>query len=133
MNKWFAVLVPCLVLGLVAAGCGSSSKKDTGSKPAPAEKPAGGSAGGGGPTVAVTMKNIQFMPKNVTVKAGGTIKWTNNDQVTHTVTKTSGPGAQFDSGNVNQGATFEQKFDTAGTIKYTCTIHPTQTGAVTVK
>ena len=79
------------------------------------------------------MKDIQFVPTDVTVYAGTTITWTNSDQVAHTVTKEGGPGADFDSGNVDPGATFEQTFDGPGTVDYVCTIHPGQTGTVTVK
>ena len=74
------------------------------------------------------MKDIQFVPKDVTVKAGTTITWTNSDQVPHTVTKEGGPGADFDSGNVDPGATFEQTFDEPGKVDYVCTIHPGQAG-----
>ena len=67
------------------------------------------------------------------VKAGGTITWTNEDSFAHTVTKGSGPGAKFDSGTVDGGGTFKHKFDTAGKIDYVCTIHPNQTGTITVE
>ena len=32
-----------------------------------------------------------------------------------------------------QGDTFTQKFDAPGTIDYVCTIHPQQTGTITVE
>ncbi|MBA3298786.1 MAG: cupredoxin domain-containing protein, partial [Thermoleophilaceae bacterium] len=80
-----------------------------------------------------SMKDIKFVPMDVTVKAGGTIKWTNDDSIVHTVTKTNGPGAKFDSGNVSGGETFEQKFEERGKIDYFCTIHPQQTGTITVE
>ncbi len=79
------------------------------------------------------MKDTRFVPMNVTVSVGGTIKWTNDDPIPHTVTKGSGPGPKFDSGTVDEGGTFEQKFDTAGTIDYVCKIHPNQTGSITVE
>lgn len=132
MKKWSALLLSCIVAGLVSAGCGSDDENDNGSaqtaeKPAeqPAEKPSG--------TVAVSMKNTLFVPMDVKVKAGGTIRWTNDDSFAHTVTKTSGPGPRFDSGTVNGGGTFERKFDQAGTLDYVCKIHPNQTGSITVE
>ncbi len=132
MKKWFAALMSCLALGLVA-GCGSDDKKDSGSAKT-TEQPAGKPASpGGGGAVAVSMKNTQFVPMEVTVKRGGTITWTNNDSFPHTVTKESGPGARFDSGTVDGAGTFKQKFDKAGTIDYVCTIHPNQTGTITVE
>lgn len=139
MNRWLALLVACLALGLVAAGCGSDDDEDGGSAQTTEQPPqsdtaepaTGGAAAGD--TTAVSMKDIEFVPMDVTVKAGATIKWTNDDSITHTVTKTGGPGKEFDSGNVAGGGTFEQTFDTPGKIDYVCTIHPQQTGTITVR
>jgi plastocyanin len=141
MTKWLAVLCTLLALGLVATGCGSSNKKSSstssggGAKAkAPAKKPA--AAATGGKTVKVSMKNIQFSPKSLTVKKGTTVEWTNDESVNHDVTKTGGPGAKFSSGtgNLAQGDTYKQTFNTAGTIKYVCTVHaPGMSGTITVK
>jgi len=79
------------------------------------------------------MQDIEYVPKEVTVKKGGTVTWTNSDSVTHTVTKQGGPGPEFDSGNMEVDATFKQKFDAAGKVDYVCTIHPNQTGTITVE
>src|SRR5581483_7022633 len=37
-------------------------------------------------SVAVTMQGFAFLPSNVTVTAGGSVTWTNNDRTTHTAT-----------------------------------------------
>ncbi len=137
MNKWIALLLCVLAVGLVAAGCGGDDDEGEGGSAQTAEEPAdtsggtGGAAAGG--TVRVGMREIEYVPKDVKVKAGGTVRWTNSDSVTHTVTKEGGPGPKFDSGNMAVGATFEQKFDTPGKVDYVCTIHPNQTGTVTVE
>jgi len=78
------------------------------------------------------MENTTYVPMEVEVPLGGTIVWTNNDPFPHTVTKESGPGAQFDSGDVAGGETFEHTFDAAGEIPYLCEIHPNQTGTISV-
>ncbi|MBA3299463.1 MAG: cupredoxin domain-containing protein [Thermoleophilaceae bacterium] len=131
MNRWLSLSLSCLALGLLVAGCGGDDEGDGGGGQT-AEQPAETSpATSGG--VTVSMKDIKFVPMDVTVKAGGTIKWTNDDSIVHTVTKTSGPGAKFDSGNVSGGETFEQKFEETGKIDYFCTIHPQQTGTITVE
>jgi plastocyanin len=112
------------VLALAAfAGCGSSSKTTS----TQATRATGGSSGG---VVAVSMKTIQFVPKNVTAKVGQKITWTNDDPVAHTVTAQR--GADFDSGTVNSGGTFSFTPKKAGTIAYVCTIHPGQSGTITV-
>jgi len=119
----------------MVAACGSDDE-DGGGGAATKEQPSGGAApdtDGAGSGVAVSMKDIKFIPMDVKVKAGDTVKWTNDDSIVHTVTKTSGPGAKFDSGNVDGGGTFEQKLDDAGKIDYVCTIHPQQTGTITVE
>jgi plastocyanin len=51
--------------------------------------------------------------------AGGTVRWTNEDDVTHTVTFDDGP----DSGDLAGGAIFEHAFDEPGDHGYVCTIH----------
>jgi plastocyanin len=133
MKKLLVLLIACLALTLTFAACGGDDDDDGGGSSdvptAPTQKP----SGGGGGTATVDMKDIQFVPKAVTVKAGTTITWTNSDSVPHTVTKDGGPGDDFDSGNVEPGDTFEQTFDKPGKVDYVCTIHPGQAGTVTVK
>ncbi len=138
MGKWLAILLSLLVLALTVAGCGDDEDEDGGSAQTTTDAPADtgprtGSDTGSGDTVRVGMRDIQYVPKDVTVKAGGTVRWTNTDSVTHTVTKRSGPGPRFDSGNMEVGAVFSQKFDRPGKIGYVCTIHPNQSGTVTVE
>jgi plastocyanin len=139
MKKLLVLLTACLALGLTFAACGGDDDDDDGGGGSAATttteqtdtgggatKPAGGSE-------TVDIKDIQFNPKDVTVKAGTTITWTNSDSIPHTVTKEGGPGADFDSGNVDAGGTFEQTFDEPGKIDYVCTIHPGQSGTITVQ
>jgi plastocyanin len=143
MNRWVALLASTASLALVAAGCGSSSNDSSngsggggGSTSAqPTQTTSSSSGGGGGKTVKVVMKNIQFSPKDVTVTKGGTVEWTNDDSIPHDVNKSGGPGPKFASGtgNLQQGATYKQTFDTAGKITYVCTVHPGMEGTITVK
>ena len=139
MKKLLVLLIAGLALTLTFAACGDDDDDDGGGSSAgtttteqtdtgAAQKPSGG-----GGTASVDMKDIQFVPKDVTVDAGTTITWTNSDSVPHTVTKDGGPGTDFDSGNVEPGDTFEQTFDAPGKVDYVCTIHPGQSGTVTVK
>ena len=65
----------------------------------------------------VSMQNIQFDPKDITVKPGETITFTNDESIPHDVHKQSGPGGDFASGpdgGMNQGDTFELKLDKPG-------------------
>jgi len=124
------VSIACLALGAFGVGCGGDEEESSSAGTPP---PAGESAGPARKAVAVDMKDTQYVPAEVKVLKGGTITWSNSDGFAHTVTKEGGPGAEFDSGNIDGGGTFKQKFAAAGKVDYACTIHPTQTGTITVE
>jgi len=84
----------------------------------------------------VFIQSIAFNPKTITVSAGTTIKWTNKDNVAHTVSSgTPGsPNGIFESGNLGNGGTFSYMFNTKGTFPYYCKLHQdTMTGTVVVQ
>ena len=58
------------------------------------------------------------------------MRWTNDDDVEHTVKATK--GADFGSKPIAKGETYEAKVTKAGTIDYVCTIHPSQRGTIDV-
>lgn len=73
-------------------------------------------------------QSLNFSPASITVVIGvnNTIVWTNNDNITHTVTSTSVPAGatSFDSGNMAAGKTFKTTLTAPGTYQYHCTLHP---------
>ncbi|MCL4529711.1 MAG: cupredoxin domain-containing protein [Chloroflexi bacterium] len=79
---------------------------------------------------AIAIINGKFRPKNVTVKVGTTLTWTNNDDTAQSVTSDT-PGI-FDSGLLNPGATFSFTFNQAGVFPYHSTGSSTTFGSVTV-
>jgi plastocyanin len=83
------------------------------------------------PGAALNVNQPGYAPADVTVVIGvnNTVKWTNNDNMSHTVTATDG---SFDSGNMNPGATFSHTFTEAGSFAYICTYHHWMHGTVTV-
>src|SRR5688572_30195875 len=101
MTRLLALLLACMALALVAAGCGDDDDDDGGGGgAATTEEPAdtGGDDGGGGDDddgggggggTEVSMADIAFDPAEVTVSAGDTVTWTNNDSVGHDVTADS--------------------------------------------
>lgn len=133
MTKLAATLCALLALGLLAVGCGGSDNGGGGNDSAKTtEQPkAGGSGGTAAKTASVTMKDIQFNPKTVSVTAGGTVKWTNDDSVGHDVTASSFKSGA--AGGITGGSSFSHKFAKAGTFTYRCTVHPGMEGTVTVK
>ena len=80
--------------------------------------------------VAVSIRDFAFSPTPITVAAGTTVTWTNEDSAAHTVTfdDASVPSSEV----LARGATFSITFATAGTYTYYCSIHPSMRGTVTV-
>ena len=137
MRKWLALLIACLALGLVVAGCGDDDDDDGGgggNGGAATQEESGGGGGGGGAQVG--MQNIQFDPAEVTINAGETVTWTNDEAVAHDVDG-SGPGGDFSSGpegGMNEGDEFAFTFNEPGTYEYVCRVHaPGMAGTVTVR
>ena len=79
---------------------------------------------------AVIIKDFDFAPMSITVKAGTSVTWKNLDGEPHTVTSVDG---LFRSGAIDQNESFTFKFDKPGTYKYLCSIHPRMTAAVIVQ
>ncbi len=91
----------------------------------------GGSASGSEP-VATDQVNLppsyRFEPKVITVAAGTTVTWTNNDHFTHNVRVENGETMEM-----KPGESASYTFDSPGTYAYICTFHPhDMTGTVIV-
>ncbi|MCZ7577642.1 MAG: cupredoxin family copper-binding protein [Dehalococcoidia bacterium] len=79
----------------------------------------------------VSIADFAFAPGTVTVSAGDTVTWTNNDAgVPHTVSSDS--GGDLASGQLSGGESYQKTFSTAGSYAYHCDIHPSMTGLVVV-
>jgi len=126
-KRWLALLLGCLALALVAAGCGGDDDDNGGGGGGGQQQAPAATSGGG----QVTMKDIKFNPGTVTIKAGGKVTWTNDDSVGHDVTaddfKSGSPGG------IEGGSTFSHVFKKAGTYDYVCSVHPGMEGTVKVK
>ncbi|HMI71006.1 MAG TPA: plastocyanin/azurin family copper-binding protein [Solirubrobacteraceae bacterium] len=124
MRRILVALCAVLALTLGVAACGGDDDSGGGGSTSTS---AAASSGGG---VTIKMQNIQFAPKDTTVKVGQKVTWTNDDSTDHNVTADS--GADFKSKDFGKGSTFEFTADKAGTIKYECTLHPGMTGTLNV-
>lgn len=72
-----------------------------------------------------------FLPSTITVNAGTTVTWQNEDNSFHIVaSKTEGA---FSSDLISPKKTFEHTFAEQGSYEYYCSLHPWMTGTVTVK
>jgi LPXTG-motif cell wall-anchored protein len=79
---------------------------------------------------AVTIADFSFRPATVTVDVGDSVTWSNQDDVEHTATGSSG---SFDTGLIEPGASASATFDEAGSFSYICTPHPFMKGTVVVR
>jgi plastocyanin len=83
-------------------------------------------------TMEVKIDNFSFGPVTLTVPAGATVRWTNRDDIPHTVVSTDDPKA-FKSKVLDTDEKFSFTFGKAGTYPYFCSIHPKMTGKVIVQ
>ena len=117
-----SILATILLLMFIISGCGKNdySSNTTGGTPGANE---------------IFIQGMAFSPANRTISVGTTLKWTNKDGVTHTLTSgvPGTPSSVFDSGNVSSNGTFSFTFSQAGTFKYYCKIHSSMTGTITVQ
>ncbi|HEX9183815.1 MAG TPA: plastocyanin/azurin family copper-binding protein [Burkholderiales bacterium] len=79
----------------------------------------------------VRIKEYKFVPGKITVKAGETVKWTNDEKrASHSIWfKDEGLP---ESERMLNGDSWERKFDKPGTYPYTCGPHPEMKGVVEV-
>ena len=77
----------------------------------------------------VNVIDFSFQPGSITVAAGTTVVWTNDDSAPHTITADHG---SFNSTTMNSGSKFEHAFPQTGTYSYHCAIHPSMTGKIIV-
>ena len=114
-----------LLVTLLVAACGSGQ---------PAEPPAATPEPPAQGEVEVAMQGSQFRPAEVTIEAGTTVVWTNQDALPHTVTAGSrgNPSGLFDE-DVGAGGEFSFTFEEPGTYEYYCSIHPGMDGTVVVE
>lgn len=78
---------------------------------------------------AVNISDFKFNPATLTVPAGTTVTWTNQDEEPHTVAAKDG---SFHSPAMDTHATYSFTFTTPGSYDYICSIHPFMTGTVVV-
>ena len=78
----------------------------------------------------VDIDQFTFLPQRITVKAGTTVTWINEDDVPHTIVSSS---KVFKSKALDTADKFSFTFTTPGTYDYFCSVHPHMTGAVVVE
>jgi plastocyanin len=78
----------------------------------------------------VEIRNMRFEPAMLTIAAGTTVTWVNDDESPHTVTDR---GKLFRSAALDAKDNFTYTFATPGEFTYFCTLHPMMVGKIMVK
>jgi plastocyanin len=78
----------------------------------------------------VKIDNFAFAPATLTVTAGTTVTWKNDDDSPHRIGDKNGT---FKSAALDTDDTFSHTFAAPGEYPYICTIHPYMVGKVVVK
>ncbi len=80
-------------------------------------------------TMDVSILGFSFMPTDLTIIVGDTVRWFNNDITSHNTTSDTGVWA---SNNFTNGQNFSFTFNSIGTFPYHCTRHPSMMGNINV-
>ncbi|HEY7662188.1 MAG TPA: cupredoxin family copper-binding protein [Xanthobacteraceae bacterium] len=83
-----------------------------------------------GADLEVKIDNFTFSPQRLTVKAGTTVTWINEDDIPHTVAAST---KAFKSKALDTDDKFSFTFTTPGTYEYFCSLHPHMTGTIVVE
>jgi plastocyanin len=78
----------------------------------------------------VTIAEMRFTPRTLSVARGDLVVWVNKDIVPHTATSEEGG---FDSKTIESNASWTLRVRTAGKFDYVCTLHPTMRAVLQVK
>ena len=76
----------------------------------------------------VEIKGMKFSPATLSVAAGDTITFVNEDGAPHTATAKDG---SFDTGRLNKGDSATVTIGAAGSFDYVCQVHASMKGNVT--
>ena len=84
------------------------------------------------PAKTVDITKFMFMPMEVTVAPGATVRWVNHDETPHTVAS-QGQAKLFASKAMDTDDHFDFVFTQEGDYTYVCSVHPFMTGTVHVR
>lgn len=80
-------------------------------------------------THVVTIKNMAFSPADLTIGAGDTVTWVNEDRMRHSAEDLNGA---FDTGLLGNGDSASLTFGSSGTFNYRCGPHRNMRGSITI-
>ena len=80
--------------------------------------------------VTAKIDNFTFVPARLTVKAGTTVTWRNEDDIPHTIASAA---RLFKSKALDTDDSFSFTFTEPGTYEYFCSLHPRMTATIVVE
>jgi len=130
-------ILVCTCLAVALGGCGDdeqSGGSENSAAPAATESTRGttydASTEPRGATIRIALKSTGMAPQFVTARAGQTIVFTNEDDVSHRVESTD--GRDFASKTLAKGETLVHKLRPEDAwVRYVCSIHPAKLGGYT--
>jgi plastocyanin len=114
-TRWILGVVLTALVAFASIAVTQPGVVQAGDQPAPAE---------------VKIDNFSFGPPTLTVAAGTTVTWINNDDVPHTVVSDD---KLFKSKALDTDDKFSYTFTKPGTYNYFCSVHPKMTAKVVVQ
>jgi plastocyanin len=119
-----------LLAGLCLTTCGGSSYTAPSPSPTPIPTPTDTIATVTIVSGASTRTTTAYSPNPLNVSVGTTVTWVNSDTTTHDSTAVNGG---FTTGSIAPGRSASFRFQSAGSFRYYCTIHPGMEGTVNVQ
>lgn len=78
----------------------------------------------------ISIEAMKFVPGEMTVKRGDTVKWINRDFFPHTATSLK---RGFNSKGIKEGGSWTFTFKESGSFPYKCLFHPPMKGNIVVE
>ncbi|HET7445530.1 MAG TPA: cupredoxin family copper-binding protein [Solirubrobacterales bacterium] len=116
-----------VMAALVFVGCGGGGDSDSTRSGSTPDSAAASSSG----PEAVTIADFLYKPADLTVPAGTTVEFTNEDSTPHTAT--SKESGAFETGSIETGKSAKVTLEDPGTYAYYCAFHPFMKGTITVE
>ena len=116
----YPAMATSLVLGLGAAGCGSSGAGATTETIAPVQSG----------EVAIAGTDNYFVPEQVTVTEGTEVVWTNDGRNQHNIIPGDDTPFEAETADFEPGESYRWTASVPGTYRYYCSIHGTATAGM---
>jgi plastocyanin len=108
---------------LLLAGAATTQATQTQPEEAPPEPP----------TVSVRMQDDRFRPARITIAAGTTVLWLNEEERPDWEHNVISRDYRWASSNFFPGESYARTFDAPGTYRYFCDLHGGMTGVIIVE